>query len=187
MKRKIVLALISVSMLLCSCGNVSGSSAVGELTESTVVVTDISISEYTDLVTSFNTDVSANMLSVYNMGKYEYSVWNSLIELGGSPDYNDLTTKAFSWLEEKSDSSKEIVTTMHDSIQSQYADIIVSNISDSKTDEIEAIVKTIYDNYVTFYNCVITPSGSIDDFAITFNTCSQSLQKDTETLSILLK
>ena len=187
MTKKITLTFLLILLFICGCGT-EAQITDSPSTEPSIVEeeTVFDISQYKSSASSFNDAVSENMLALYNMGKYEYNYWNSLENLGGSPDFSTMPDTAFEWLSENSSNTKDSVLSAHESICQQYADLIIVPIEGSEAEEIETLVKDIYSSYVSYYDLMTSPSGSIDNFATSFNTYTQSLKHDTETLSLLI-
>lgn len=190
MAKKILLTLLFVFLFTSGCGKESTSVELfSEEPSSIEESVPFDISEYKKIVSEYNDLVSNNMLALYNMGKYEYNYWDNLENLGGSPDFSELTSKAYEWIAENSENehTESSITSTHDEICSKYASIITTATEGPEAEEIETLVKDIYDSYTSIYKLITSPSGDINSFAESYNTILQSLQKDTETLSLLVK
>lgn len=190
MAKKLSLILLLFVFVVSGCGDQNSSSDVPSAEPSSIEETvPFDISEYKKIVSEYNDYVSDNMIALYNMGKYEYNYWNNSEKLGATPDSSELSAKAFEWIAENSENEHtEIsITSNHDEICNLYATIIKTSTEGSEAEEIENLVKDIYDSYTSLYNLITSPSGNLDSFADMYNTNIQNLQKDTETLSLLLK
>ena len=135
-----------------------------------------------------------NAVEIEESGNLIHDVWyNSILEEDDSKtdkytknefgefydDFNDSLSNLYS----DSDFSSNIY-----SIKEDHEEII-SNMKDltnppNKYKEAYSTMKTLYDDYIVFYNVVINPKGSILDFTEDFNEADEKLSKDLDAIRL---
>ena len=99
----------------------------------------------------------------------------------------DMPDKAFEWLSENSEETRETVSASNEDISSIY-DALISTDFGGNTDasEIDAEVRALYDGYSALYSLVTEPSGTREDFVLSLSGLIEDVEAANDALSGLL-
>ena len=199
MKRLAFAALaIAVVLALCSCTSnvsvaterqdVSTSQSEEDQTQNASTPADIVDTESFDLAV-YKEDASNFRVSTYNasvilanMGNYENNYWKALGSLS-----DNMVDKAFDWLSENSDETRETVEANCESIRAAYKELILTDFgSDKEASEIDAAVRSLYSGYSELYDTILNPSGSRGYFASNVSDLISEIQSANDDLLLFL-
>lgn len=199
MKKLVFAALaIAIVLALCSCkSNVSvakerqyvpTSQAEGDQTQNASTPAEIVDTESFDL-TAYKEDASNFRVATYNasvilanMGNYENNYWKALGSLS-----DNMVDKAFDWLSENSDETKETVEANCESIRAAYKELILTDFgNDKEAAEIDTAVRALYNGYSELYDTILNPSGSRGYFASNVSDLISEIQSANDDLLLFL-
>lgn len=160
---KKLLSLLTIILLLAGC---AGNPPVqtSEPVDTPVVETDLhsetpfDMATYMEMVEEFHKHVANNALAIGNMGVWET---NFLEALGRTSD--DMVEKAFKWLEENSEYTKDGVMEEDQAILDGFSAIAVATTND-EANELFLLVKEEYDCYIALYATVTEVPYSVSAF-----------------------
>lgn len=199
MKKLVFAALaIAIVLALCSCkSNVSvakerqyvpTSQAEGDQTQNASTPAEIVDTESFDL-TAYKEDASNFRVATYNasvilanIGNYENNYWKALGSLS-----DNMVDKAFDWLSENSDETKETVEANCESIRAAYKELILTDFgNDKEAAEIDTAVRALYNGYSELYDTILNPSGSRGYFASNVSDLISEIQSANDDLLLFL-
>lgn len=199
MKKLVFAALaIAIVLALCSCkSNVSvakerqyvpTSQSEGDQTQNASTPAEIVDTESFDL-TAYKEDASNFRVATYNasvilanMGNYENNYWKALGSLS-----DNMVDKAFDWLSENSDETKETVEANCESIRAAYKELILTDFgNDKEAAEIDTAVRALYNGYSELYDTILNPSGSRGYFASNVSDLISEIQSANDDLLLFL-
>lgn len=144
------------------------------------------IEEYNAAVASFNDTLMENAVLLSNIAQFENSYWKNLIKLGGRVDYDDIVSKAYDWLEEKSGETEQSVEQSYNEICSQYKAIISMNVEGEGNARVSEKLDEIFEAYNSLYLLVTSPSGSNNNFVESYNDYTDTIVNANSMISTLL-
>ena len=208
------LCIFTVVLLLAGCSSAPLSGAAGEATDKSrpddpapAVMYDLdgnviedgsvasaegeteavfNLKDYRDTVSACNDLIMDEAVLLSNMGRYEYSYWSNLTKLGGTVDYEKISSKALEWLAEESDVDSGIVQENYTAICGQYRDIINTPISGIEADNIYKNFSELFDSFNRLYLLVTDPSGDINTFYESYNHHVENIKNSSSILEALL-
>lgn len=116
------------------------------------------MTSYIDMVEELHKHIANNALAIGNMGVWET---NFLEALGRTSD--DMTERAFNWLEENSEYTKNGVMEENQAILDGFSAIAAATTSD-EANELFLLVKEEYDCYIALYTTVTEVPYSVSAF-----------------------
>ncbi len=161
---KKLFSLLTVVLLLTGCTGNPSVQTSEPVANTPVVETDLhsetpfDMATYMEMVEEFHKHVANNALAIGNMGVWET---NFLETLGRTSD--DMTEKAFEWLEENSDYTKDGVMEEDQAILDGFSAIVAATTSD-EANELFLLVKGEYDCYIALYATVTEVPYSVSAF-----------------------
>lgn len=199
MKKLVFAALaIAIVLTLCSCKSnvsvakerqyMSTSQSEGDQTQNASTPAEIVDTESFDL-TAYKEDASNFRVATYNasvilanMGNYENNYWKALGSLS-----DNMVDKAFDWLSENSDETKETVEANCESIRAAYKELILTDFgNDKEAAEIDTAVRALYNGYSELYDTILNPSGSRGYFASNVSDLISEIQSANDDLLLFL-
>lgn len=181
----ILLTVISIALLVgCSGNNPQRDNQTNPPTTTVVPETEpeFDLAAFKSAVAQCQADINDASIYIANMGTYEYNFWKALGSLSDS-----MTEKAYEWLAENSDATKESVETAFESIRQQYKDIALTEYSGKEAEAIYTAFESMYQSYIGMYNLVTSPSGSITNFATDLNNYIEAIKESDSELSLFLE
>lgn len=186
MKRIIcILTGISLALLMgCSGSNPQQDNQTNPPTTTVAPETEpeFNLAAFKSAVAQCQTDINDASIYIANMGAYEYNFWKTLGSLSDS-----MTERAYEWLAENSDATKESVEAAYESIRQQYKDITLTEYNGKEAEAIYTAFESMYQSYIGMYNLVTSPSGSITDFATGLSNYIEAIQESDSELSLFLE
>ncbi len=188
MKKTFCIALMLVLVMgLTACGNNSESQGNDDNAAVTEAEEEFDLEEYEDQVKIFRDEANSTMLALYNMSNYESNYWNNLLNISGkAPSSDDLSERAFSWLEENSDYTQDSIEESDALIRDYYKDLILTDIEGKEAEELDAAVRDMYDAYTAMYTNVTAASGDLNSFKSATSSAVGSFNKADDTIKLLL-
>lgn len=184
MKKIIVYILINVLLVsLAACG-----SPINSQTEATTAATTtapFNIEEYREIINTCRTDIYDSSILLSNMGKYEYNFMKALASVSGTPD-DTVAEKAFEWLSENSDATKESVAEDYESIREQYKEIILIEASGKEAEELSDSLEDMYEAYTDLYTLVTEPHNYVSTFSSSYNDYIDTISECNDDLGLFL-
>ena len=179
--KKLILLVLSTSLAisLCSCGKSAEPSASGAQESPPA---SFQLSEYKADAAAYRDLTYQASVVLANVGNYENNYWKALGRLN-----EDMPDKAFEWLSENSEETRETVSASNEDISSIY-DALISTDFGGNTDasEIDAEVRALYDGYYALYSLVTEPSGTREDFVLSLSGLIEDVEAANDALSGLL-
>lgn len=188
----LVLVVIMLSSVLTSCGaktttdqESAKSSATSEIIEKdepepVIEEEPFDIDGYKGKVAALKEDIEYAGIAFANMGNY----LNKYMEILGRTSDTQVD-KAFEWLEEKSDYTKDGLLDIDEQIQAEFSDIVLM----TKGDTAEIIFNPLNDlmvSYNTIYCIVTTIPLSISQFTTDLNISITDFNTATKMLDSVL-
>lgn len=161
---KKLFSLLTIILLLTGCAGNPPVQTSEPVADAPVVETDIQseppfdMATYKEMVEEFHKHVANNALAIGNMGVWET---NFLETLGRTSE--NMTEKAFEWLEENSDYTKDGVMEEDQAILDGFSAIVSATTSD-EANELFLLVKEEYDCYIALYATVTEVPYSVSAF-----------------------
>lgn len=199
MKKSVVAILIAILVLtLCACGSTTPDRATqpdpaaqestkevevdATVEEDAIAADKFDLEAYKESVSDFRSEAYAASVILANMGNYENNYWQALGSLS-----DGMVDKAFTWLAENSDESRETVEANYESICSAYKELILTDFGDNaEAAEIDAGVRALYDGYSELYDTILNPSGSRGHFASHVSDLISEIQSANDDLLLFL-
>lgn len=175
MKKTTFLATIVLVLFLAGCGSPSQSNASPSSTA-------FDLDTYKALVSSCREEINAASLILANTGSYENTYWKALGSLS-----DDMVDRAFAWLAENSEETRETVDSTYNDIRAAYKEIILNEIEGKEAEEIDSAFRGLYDAYCEMYSLVTQPSGSRESFAQSLSKLIDDIGDYDESLSLFLE
>lgn len=148
---------------------------------------EFNLEEYKTAVSECRDAINEAGILVANVGSYEINYCNALASISGKTAVTDeMVEKAFDWLAEKADVSRETVDKTYDNIRQQYKDIILIEIDGQEAKEIDSSFRGLYDAYDSMYSLTTSPSGLASDFANKFQSYVTAMVDIDKDLSLFL-
>lgn len=161
---KKIVPLLIIALLFTGCSSNPSVQTSEPVTDNPAVETDLQsetpfdMITYTEMVEKFHKHVANNALAIGNMGVWET---NFLESLGRTSD--DMAERAFDWLEENSDYTKDGVMEVDQAILDEFSAITVATTSED-ANELFLLVKEEYDCYIALYTTVTEVPFSVSAF-----------------------
>lgn len=175
----VTMAALLSTLIGCSTSKEELTAPSNEPTSEQVISFDLD--DYKAAVSECRQNIADNSLYLSNVGNYEF---NFVKALGSISD--DTTGRAFEWLAEKSDATKESVDAVDVIIREQYKAIIATEIEGKEAEEIEEAVRALYDAYSSLYSLVVDPTGTVSDFGKNLQNCISSITDSDDALMLWL-
>lgn len=188
MRKKILCCLLIISIILPlnACGNKNATNNTPKPEATATKKPEFNIQEFEMLVADYNAALMNQVLLVANMAKYEANYWEALNNIGGSIDYDELVSYAEEWLDEKGKGTLEDLEKTHDEIGSQYSKIVKTNTDDSEAAILKDKSDELYSNYNLLYNLVTSPTGSLNNFVLSFEEYATKINSLSDEINTLL-
>ena len=155
---------LSIVILLSGCSSPGSSESGANQTSPEVaqnsesVEAEFDLEAYREKVLELCDEIESSSIALGNMGKWESSFMQTL----GRPS-DDMIDRAFSWLEDNSDYTKEGVETSYDYILDLFSDLAAGTTGDDANAIFEK-ASLLHENYVALYCSVTTVPVSISEF-----------------------
>lgn len=188
MRKKILcyLLIVSVILPLNACGNKNTTKNTPKPEATATKKPEFNMQEFKLLVADYNAALMSQVLLVAYMAKYEATYWETLDNIGGSIDYDELVSYAEEWLDEKGKGTLENLEKEHDAIGSQYSKIVKTNTDDSEVEILKDKSDELYSNYNLLYNLVTAPTGSFNNFMLNFEKYATKINSLSDEINTLL-
>ncbi len=147
------------------------------------------LAEYKTLALALKDAIMDESILLSNMGNYEYNYWaaeESLGDIGGAIDYDEMSSAANDWLCENAEIAVGELENNYKNICDQYKEIIHFAVSGAEAEEIQDKTSEMFGSFDALYLLVTAPSGDISDFADKFNEYSDDIKNNDSVLSTLL-
>ena len=136
---------------------------------------------YKEAVSICRDDINAASLVLGNMTNYE----SNYLKISGNPS-DAMVDAALQWLTENANENRETIDAAYNSIQQQYKDIALTEISGKEAEEIGTSVQEMYDAYISLHDLALMPTGSKDDFDKNSNTYVLTIASASRDLTLFL-
>lgn len=188
MKTRISIFMLAVmlALLLAACGTPSSAQTSKPVEPTPTEAPVFDLEEYKTLVSECRVAINDAAIFLANAGKYETNWLKAYASVGGDGGIDDLAEKAFEWLAENSEATRETVDADYEDIRQQYKNIILMELDGQEAQEIDALFRSMYEAYSSMYSLVTKPSGTASSFASSLVDCINELTKADEDLSLFL-
>ncbi len=184
MRRTIISMLVFVLLVsITACS--SPTNTPTETTTAATTTVPFNIEEYREIINTCRTDIYDSSILLSNMGKYEYNFMKALASVSGTPD-DTVAEKAFEWLSENSDATKESVAEDYESIREQYKEIILIEASGKEAEELSDGLEDMYEAYTDLYTLVTEPHNYVSTFSSSYNDYIDTISACNEDLGLFL-
>jgi len=144
------------------------------------------ISEYKELVSELKDVIMETSIWLANMGNYEFNYWETLENIGGTIEYEEMAAEAEEWLNKKAEIDSGTLSKNYAEIGKKYKEVIKVEVVGTEANEIHENIIEMYKAFDALYLLVTSPSGDISDFADSFNEYSETIKRQDSMLSTLL-
>ena len=191
--KKLLIAFLIVAMLMCGCAakqtqpEPQQAAEPEPSSEQEVEETPaFDLEAYKSAVDQFRRDVMDNTVNVGNIANYESGYISSYKKIdGGTPDAEKVVEAGYKWFEENSGRKVSDIELFNDSIRSQYAELIITEIEGKEAEELDSYVRAMYDAYSTLYTTATTASPiSYESFVLTARDALNAVQEANSNISL---
>lgn len=190
MKRLTSVLLICIILFsFTSCANTQSTEQVDDSSEES----SVNVDDYKKMVSSCVDEISDNYLLLGNAASYMYSYWQTLNDIGGRIQYDELFPNSEEWLVEETAEDADFpdyaigdIAEQHNVICSLYKDIVEVEVAGTEAEEIFDQISNLFEAYTGFYLMVTEPSGTLSDFSTNYNQYISQINTTNSTLSVLL-
>lgn len=191
--KKLLIAFLIVAMLMCGCAAKQTQpepqqaaepepSSEPEVEEAPA----FDLEAYKSSVDQFRRDVMDNTVNVGNIANYESGYISSYQKIGGgSPEAEKVVDAGYKWFEKNSGRKVSDIELFNNSIRTQYAELIITEIKGKEAEELDSYVRAMYDGYNTLYTMATTGSPtSYDSYVLTANDALNAVQDANSNISL---
>lgn len=191
--KKLLIAFLVMAVLMCGCAAKQTQPEPQQTLEPETAAEPeaeeapaFNLETYKSAVNQFRRDVMDNTVNVGNIVNYESGYISSYQKIdGGSPKAEKVVEAGYKWFEEKSGRKLSDIDLFNDSIRTQYAELIITEIEGKEAEELDSYVRTMYDGYNTLYTMATTGTPtSYESFVLAANDALTSVNDANSNISL---
>lgn len=149
---------------------------------------EFDIGEYKGLVGECRDAIYGECLNLSNIARYEASYWKSGITLGTIFQADSCVESAMDWFSDETGSETTVddFSAAKENIDELYYSLPQIDSSNTEVYDIHEDLLELLVAYHTFYDCVLSPSGSYDSFVGLVNELQDRIVTADDTLELRL-
>lgn len=192
MKRVFCLILVLFTIYSCLSGcsdpdEQAPSEMITEVfTEAPTETIVFDIEEYKDDARKYSEILISNAILLNEIVQYQAEYWKSLEALSGSVSAQKLFDKGMEWSLTNKGYGQEFIEYQHEDIKDRYQDIVSQDNLTKEAEEIEQLIKELFDVYLGFYGLAFSPSGSREEFVNNNNNFVEDFSRIVSKLDAFL-
>jgi hypothetical protein len=190
MKR--VIALILILCVLGTAGCAEADPDESTIQESIVQADTIeetepfSLDDYKSEAKKYSEALKENADLLFASVEYEINYWKAQEAFSGIFTSQELVDKSMSWLMGKTGVGREYIEYMHEDVSSMYKNLVLQDVSGKEAEEIDRIVRELFEYYIQLFNLTFSPSENRIKLTEEYESLSASISNSLSKLDVFL-